>query len=268
MRSLSLVLAPRLLLLLLCTLLFRALGDAGGLRGGSSPPQVIPGKTNAADVALDPSAATPAPASAADALAGAVNHSALDALGKNLTTLASWDYNRCRRYPWELHCLEPSKICPYMPWMPQCRDQGPPAGDDGDQDGGVHPPSPAPSPSGSSGNIKTLYHQTSPEIAALIYQGGFKPGKEGWCGGGIYFATSPKATYKKAIGPDSHIGEIIEAQVDVGKVWMMPPTCDRKLTGNQVAWRGYDSVTFNPGDGFEFVVYSPDRVVSTKKYEG
>jgi len=113
----------------------------------------------------------------------------------------------------------------------------------------------------------TLYHQTSPDIAALILKEGFKTGKEGWCGGGIYFATTPEATNTKAIGPESHKGFIIEATVDVGKVLHMPKTCDRSMTGEKLQGMHYDSITFNPGDGDEYIVYSNTRVLSTKKYE-
>jgi len=112
----------------------------------------------------------------------------------------------------------------------------------------------------------TLYHQTSPEIAALILKSHFKPGKEGWCGGGIYFATSPEATNTKAIGPESHTGFIIEAQVDVGKVLHMSKTCDRSMTGQKLQSMNYDSITFNPGDGDEYIIYSSDRVLSMKQY--
>lgn len=111
-----------------------------------------------------------------------------------------------------------------------------------------------------------LYHQTSPRIAKLIMNGGFKCGSAGWCGGGIYFATTPQATYTKAIGPDSHLGFIIEATVDIGKVLQMTAACDRNMTGATLTEMGYDSIKFNPGDGDEYIVYSNDRVVSTKKY--
>lgn len=112
----------------------------------------------------------------------------------------------------------------------------------------------------------TLYHQTSPEIAALILKSNFKPGRAGWCGGGIYFATTPEATETKAIGIDSHTGFIIEAQVDVGTVLHLPKTCDGTMTSQKLQGMHSDSVTFNPGDGDEYVVYSSDRVLSTRQY--
>mmetsp|Transcript_59871 Transcript_59871/g.144621 ORF Transcript_59871/g.144621 Transcript_59871/m.144621 type:complete len:236 (-) Transcript_59871:60-767(-) len=153
-----------------------------------------------------------------------------------------------------------------------------PAPSPGDNGGGIivlplsHQTAPVPaptlSPGGSGGGIVILplYHQTSPEIAALILQSGFKPGTSGWCGGGIYFATTPQATYTKAIGPHSHKGFVIEAQVNVSRVLHMPKTCNRSMTGQELWSQHYDSIKFNPGDGDEYVVYSMDRVVSMKKY--
>lgn len=113
--------------------------------------------------------------------------------------------------------------------------------------------------------IKVLYHQTSPEAGPLILKSGFRPGRAGWCGGGIYFATTPEATETKAIGTDSHKGFIIEATVDIGRVREMPSTCDVKMTGDKLAASSYDSITFNPGDGAEYVVYSARRVLSMRQ---
>jgi hypothetical protein len=112
----------------------------------------------------------------------------------------------------------------------------------------------------------TLYHQTSPEIGPLILAEGFRPGSAGWCGGAIYFATSPEATVTKAIGADSHTGFMIQAEVCLGKLRRMPSTCDIYMNGGNLTSEGYDSITFDPGDGDEYVVYSKDRVVSTRQY--
>jgi len=127
-----------------------------------------------------------------------------------------------------------------------------------------HHPAPAPAPAGHQ-KILTLFHQTSAEAAELIVQNGFRPGTQGWCGGGIYFATSIEATNTKAIGPDSHKGQMLQAQVNVGKVKYMSASCDRGLSGQQVANEGYDSVSFNPGDGQEYIVYDKNHVLSVKK---
>ncbi|CAJ1446194.1 unnamed protein product [Effrenium voratum] len=89
-----------------------------------------------------------------------------------------------------------------------------------------------------------------------------------WCGGGIYFAMSPEATQTKAIGPDSHKGFMIEAQVMVGKVAGGNQKCvlgnGQKMFGKNLHNAGYDSIEFNPGDGTELVVYCSSQVISAK----
>jgi len=120
--------------------------------------------------------------------------------------------------------------------------------------------------SSKAGKVLTLYHQTSREIAELILKSAFKVGTQGWCGGGIYFATDPAATETKAIGPDSHKGFLIEAKVDVGHVLQMNSTCDRQMSGTKLWAQHYDSIRFDPGDGEEYVVYESNRVVSMKAY--
>lgn len=128
-------------------------------------------------------------------------------------------------------------------------------------------PTPAPwTPSPSASNIKTLYHATSPAAGPLILRDGFRPGTQGWCGGGIYFAETVEATKTKAIGPNSAQGFLIEATVNVGVVKYMGKECNRQLTGQQVAAEGYDSVSFDPGDGREWAVYQKDKILSVKQY--
>lgn len=134
-------------------------------------------------------------------------------------------------------------------------------------------PAPAPTPPSTAaptpalrGHIMTLYHQTSKEIGELILKSSFKSGSSGWCGGGIYFAKTPEATFTKAIGANSHQGFIIEARVDLGRMKQLTRTCDGSMTGAKLQSEGYDSLTFNPGDGDEFVIYSADRVLSTRHY--
>jgi len=207
---------------------------------------------------------------------GSLTADQLEALHAHTSVLAAsgWDMGRCASYPWELHCLDPSRVCPYMPWMPQCRTTAttpaptpaPTPVPTTREPTPTQGPNPGGAPTGQIGAVMTLYHQTSPEIAALILNGGFKPGSAGWCGGGIYFAVTPGATYAKAIGPDSHTGFIIEATVKVGKVLHLPETCDRSMTGQKLASQGYDSVAFNPGDGDEYIIYSNDQVISMKEY--
>lgn len=110
----------------------------------------------------------------------------------------------------------------------------------------------------------TLYHQTGESVGMTILREGFHPGTVGWCGGGIYFATSPEATETKAIGPDSHKGFMIEARVVLHG--------DRRCTADghhlnsaRAAAQGYDSISFNPGDGDEYIVFSSSRVLSVRQ---
>jgi len=126
-------------------------------------------------------------------------------------------------------------------------------------------PMPAPAPEPSPESLMTLYHQTSEQACAMILANGFRPGSQGWCGGGIYFAVDPQATYHKAIGPDSSHGCILQAVVNLGLVRHAGKDCDR-LTAQRLMSTGFDSVTFDPGDGPEYVVYSGSRVRSVQRY--
>lgn len=124
----------------------------------------------------------------------------------------------------------------------------------------------------NASSIKTLYHQTSSSRGHSILATGFRPGHVGYCGGAIYFAETKKATNGKAIGPDSHKGFMIEVEVDVGRVLHASKWCDRtKPPPSHPVWdgpklkkAGYDSITFNPGDGAEWVIYNNSSVISMK----
>ncbi|CAE7252813.1 unnamed protein product, partial [Symbiodinium natans] len=134
-----------------------------------------------------------------------------------------------------------------------------------------------------SGHVRTLYHQTSRSAGPKILHGGFRRGHVGWCGGGIYFALSAGATYHKAVGVDSAHGFIIEAKVDLGRTKHMPAYCtssrgcwgipvqsairciDRSYQGGRFQSQGYDSVYFNPGDGGEYMIWDPRRVISMRR---
>jgi len=152
--------------------------------------------------------------------------------------------------------------CYYMPWLPRCSS-----------------PSPAHQGHHTSGTVLTLYHATSPDAGASILRSGFRPGHVGYCGGGIYFATSPWATIGKAVGPDSHQGFMIEARVDLGRTkHIAKPSCTSPRLGihdldptplskHLHDWRS-DSVTFNPGDGVEYAIADASRVLSTRHYQG
>jgi len=119
---------------------------------------------------------------------------------------------------------------------------------------------------GHTRNILTLYHQTDQSSANLIKQIGFRPGKAGWCGGAIYFATSAKATYTKAIGTQSHKGAMLQCQVDVGRVLYQDKKCGGHSHNQAELQRlGYDSISFNPGDGDEYVIWDKTKVLSVKQ---
>jgi len=131
-------------------------------------------------------------------------------------------------------------------------------------------PAPGPSPTTatttwvdytSEEGVKTMYHETSPQTAEAILASSFRPGSSGWCGGAIYFSPTPRIPDSK-LGPDSQRGAIIEAQVDLGKMRHLNSAC---LHADE-ARKCCDSVTFNPGDGEEFLVFSPDRVISMRRY--
>jgi len=133
------------------------------------------------------------------------------------------------------------------------------------------------------GAIWTLYHVTSPSIGPKILKGGFHPGHVGWCGGGIYFALSPAACRAKAIGVDSHMGFLIEAKVDVGRITHYPATCltSAKCVASHPGhngilsclYRGHaahhmkggNTIVFNPGDGDEVVIANPRQVKSMRQ---
>jgi len=136
--------------------------------------------------------------------------------------------------------------------------------------------------SAGSSNIKTLYHITNPEAGASILKSSFRPGHQGWCGGAIYFAPDPSECWHKAApGMLAKGFFMIEAVVDVGRSKTMPNYCtspsictltsivwcgaDSKNRETEVASQGYDSLTFNPGDGVEYIIWDPSRVKSMKR---
>eukprot|EP00443_Scrippsiella_acuminata_P017133 CAMPEP_0115173778 /NCGR_PEP_ID=MMETSP0270-20121206/3499_1 /TAXON_ID=71861 /ORGANISM="Scrippsiella trochoidea, Strain CCMP3099" /LENGTH=251 /DNA_ID=CAMNT_0002586597 /DNA_START=16 /DNA_END=771 /DNA_ORIENTATION=- len=114
-------------------------------------------------------------------------------------------------------------------------------------------------------NIKTGYHLTSPAICQAILAEGFRPGHGGWCGGAIYFAASHKTVWTKAIGTQSHTGCMLQVKVDMGRMKTMGPKCDMSMDAAKLAELKADSIKFNPGDGIEYVIFDPARVVSVKE---
>jgi len=135
-------------------------------------------------------------------------------------------------------------------------------------------PAPAPEPAPAQGpfetpGIMTLYHTTSPEIAELILKDGFKAGSDGWCGGAIYFIDTPELPKTKYSPTTTKDGAILEARVDMGRMATMDKKCSAGygLGVQALEANGFDSLTFNPGDGDEFVIADNSRVVSVRRYK-
>jgi len=116
------------------------------------------------------------------------------------------------------------------------------------------------------GPVMTLYHTTSVWAAKSIVKGGFRPGHTGWCGGAVYFINHPylpKSKYAKGI---TQSGAILEAKVSMGRMAHMGRRCKGwGGTGTRAAKRaGFQSLTFNPGDGSEFIIWNPKQVQSVR----
>eukprot|EP00441_Pelagodinium_beii_P047321 CAMPEP_0197621744 /NCGR_PEP_ID=MMETSP1338-20131121/2226_1 /TAXON_ID=43686 ORGANISM="Pelagodinium beii, Strain RCC1491" /NCGR_SAMPLE_ID=MMETSP1338 /ASSEMBLY_ACC=CAM_ASM_000754 /LENGTH=231 /DNA_ID=CAMNT_0043191281 /DNA_START=121 /DNA_END=816 /DNA_ORIENTATION=+ len=131
-------------------------------------------------------------------------------------------------------------------------------------------------------DVRTLYHMTTGAAGASILKSEFRSGHDGWCGGGIYFAVSPYDCWHKATAKSQSSDVfMIEAVVDLGKSKPMPyyctsnPVCtmytvaycgiDKESRADAMQKEGYDSMTFNPGDGQEFVIFQGSRVRSMKR---
>merc|ERR1712060_87669 len=116
--------------------------------------------------------------------------------------------------------------------------------------------------------IMTLYHTTSPEVAEKILREGFKPGRNGWCGGAIYFIDQPYLK-KTKFATTTKTGAIIEAKVDMGRMARMDKRCTAGFGWGIWGAKklGYESLEFNPGDGNEYVIWSNSRVISTRRFK-
>ncbi|CAK9071040.1 unnamed protein product [Durusdinium trenchii] len=107
--------------------------------------------------------------------------SQISVIPEDFLLLASW---LTLTYPLEIHwhtCVTPTQR-----WTPAPDQSGGSSGGNCDNI------------QGSQDQVMTVYHQTGCDIGPLILKEGFHLGKVGWCGGGVYFAMSPKATVTKA----------------------------------------------------------------------
>ena len=109
----------------------------------------------------------------------------------------------------------------------------------------------------------TLYHQTSEQFAERILSTGFSLGTRGLAGGGIYFTTTKEHTEHKAKAR----GVILEAKVNLGRIHTLEASGDKSMTGEELNRMGFDSVCIARAvkSGHEYVVYSPDQVLSVKR---
>merc|ERR1719401_496273 len=119
------------------------------------------------------------------------------------------------------------------------------------------------------GPVLTMYHTTSREVANLILKTGFKSGKTGWCGGGIYFINTPILPKSKYAPGVTQGGAILEAQVQMGKLARMKHHCAGMGGGGVSGAKamGYNSIVFKQNDGPEWVIWDTQQVLSVKIYK-
>jgi hypothetical protein len=112
------------------------------------------------------------------------------------------------------------------------------------------------------GNYRRLYHITSADAATKIVKDQtFFRGKDGWVGGGIYFAKSPKEAALKTL----HKGVCLDAWVELGRMLEVSTKRVRKYTNTELKKRGFNSVHLSGAKGGEeFVVYNYGQVTDIR----
>lgn len=243
-----------------------ALAETGGLRGaGPNGTGAGAAGSNGTTGAASASGGGDGPSAALDAVGGELPPAWVAENLENLTlgamasTGGNWYLDgECRPCPARLyhHCSRGGRLMWSIPCYGGALCQGmcthPGSAPAGSSPGHIHA-----SPAG----IRTLYHETSPAAARSILATGFRPGHTGYCGAAIYFYGRPNVPSTK-LGPSSQRGAVIEAKVDLGTMAHLDSTCD----GADAVRRRYDSATFNPGDGDEYVIFSKARVISMRRY--
>ena len=112
--------------------------------------------------------------------------------------------------------------------------------------------------------IITGYHQTSAAAAQnIVATQVMFMGKTGYAGGGIYFASDPRATQRKAVSK----GVILKASVLLGKSKTIY-AADGNITFESLRKEGYDSIFLLLPSGPEYVVYNSDQVRNITIYTG
>eukprot|EP01084_Bolivina_argentea_P178707 308861_1 len=111
-----------------------------------------------------------------------------------------------------------------------------------------------------------LYHQTSSSTAnSIMSTQHMKPGKKGMAGPGIYFATNPYPTNRKA----QQKGPILQADVYLGKLKNVGYGGNKSLNGKQLAQQRYNSVHIPRNGGWygaEKVVYNSNQVSHIRRW--
>jgi hypothetical protein len=99
------------------------------------------------------------------------------------------------------------------------------------------------------------FHQTTPESALAIAKSGFRPGSDGSCGPGIYFARTLNDTFNKAHCKDAYIVALIDMQNTIN----LTINRDQPIIVPENPNKHNLYVTgFNGGD--EIVVYEQERI--------
>ena len=115
-------------------------------------------------------------------------------------------------------------------------------------------------------NKVRLYHETSEEKAKQILSSGrMYRGRQGWAGGGIYFAKTAEATHAKSHSK----GVVLSADVRLGKVKYVngsePGLSDTRYT--QLQAEGFDSVCISSRHSEdEYVLYNYDQVENINQF--
>lgn len=107
-------------------------------------------------------------------------------------------------------------------------------------------------------NNKLYYHATSYENSEKIQKSGFKLGKDGMFGGGIYFSENPMSATRKARSDSTDC--IIVVNLDVGRL-KTEERAHNDWNLKKINKLGYDSVQMTHcRTGIEICVYEPSRV--------
>lgn len=110
------------------------------------------------------------------------------------------------------------------------------------------------------GPTRVVYHQTTLDSCKGIVANGFRPGRPGLVGRGMYFAEAAAHTKWKA----QHTGCLIKAEIRLGRTKRVPFNGEPWLSGNNLMKQGYDSIRIPRGIPHntmpEWVVYFKDQV--------